>query len=206
MLEFLTGTGLAVSAGLNAYIPLLVVGLSARFLDFMTLPAGWAWLENPWVLVVLGVLLLIELVADKIPLVDNFNDWLQTAVRPAAGGLAFGSGSTATTFAVSDPAAFFSDNQWVPIVFGVLIALGVHVTKATARPVVNVATVGLATGVVSTAEDVGSVIVSLLAVLIPILIIIVIPVVVWMIWWTMRRRKRRNGRPPQGPTVSSVNT
>ena len=27
MLEFLTGTGLATSAGLNAYIPLLALGL-----------------------------------------------------------------------------------------------------------------------------------------------------------------------------------
>lgn len=204
MLELLTGTGLAVSAGLNAYVPLLAIGLSARFFDFLTLPAGWAWLENPWVLIVLGILLIIEFVADKIPVVDSFNDWLQTIVRPAAGGLAFGSGSTATTLAVTDPAAFFSNNQWVPIVLGVIIAFGVHVTKATARPVVNVATVGLATPVVSTAEDVGSIVVSVLAILIPILIIVVVPLVVWMVWWTMRRRQRRSGRPPKGSTASSA--
>lgn len=204
MLEFLTGTGLAVSAGLNAYVPLLAIGLSARFLDFMTLPAGWAWLENPWVMLVLGVLLVIEIVADKIPVVDSFNDWLQTVVRPAAGGLAFGSGSTATTAAVTDPAAFFSDNQWVPIVLGVVIALGVHITKAIARPVVNVATVGLATPVVSTFEDIGSVVVTIFAILIPLLIILVIPVVAWMMWWTIRRHQRRSGRPSKGPAASSA--
>lgn len=202
MLELLTGTGLAVSAGLNAYIPLLAIGLSARFLDFVTLPAGWAWLENPWVLGALGVLLLIEIVADKIPVVDSFNDWLQTIVRPASGGLAFGSGSTATTLAVTDPGSFFSSNQWVTIVLGVIIAFVVHITKATARPVVNVATVGLATPVLSTVEDLGSIIVSILAILIPILIILVIPVVVWVTWWTMRRRKQRSGRSPEEPTAS----
>lgn len=204
MLELLTGTGLALSAGLNAYVPLLAIGLSSRFLDFVTLPAGWAWLENPWVLGALGLLFVIEIVADKIPVVDSFNDWLQTVVRPTSGGLAFGSGSTATTLAVTDPAAFFSSNQWVPIASGVVIALMVHLTKATARPVVNVATVGLATPAVSAAEDAGSIAVSVLAILLPVLIILVIPLVVWMIWWTFRRRQRRNGRPPKEPAASST--
>lgn len=204
MLELLTGTGLAVSAGLNAYVPLLAIGLSARFLDVVTLPAGWAWLENPWVLGVLALLFVVELVADKIPVVDSFNDWLQTIVRPTSGGLAFGSGSTATTLAVTDPAAFFSSNQWVPIVLGVVIALAVHLAKATARPILNVATVGLATPLVSAAEDVGSIAVSIFALVIPLLIILVIPVVVWMIWWTLRRRKRRNGRSPKEPAASTT--
>jgi hypothetical protein len=194
MLEFLTGTGLAISAGLNAYIPLLALGLVGRFLDAVTLPAGWAWLENPWVLGILGVLLAIELVADKIPIVDHVNDWLQTIVRPTAGGLAFGSGSTATTAAVTDPAAFFSSNQWVPIALGVVIALGVHLAKASARPVVNAFSVGTATPVVSAAEDVGSGGVSVLALLVPILVLVVLPLVVWAVWLIVRARLRRRRR------------
>ena len=71
MLEILTGTGLAVAAGLNAYIPLLLLGLAARFLDVVALPSGWAWLENEWVLGGLAVLLVIEVVADKVPVVDT---------------------------------------------------------------------------------------------------------------------------------------
>lgn len=82
MLELLTGTGLAVAAGLNAYIPLLIVGLGARFTDFITLPAGWAWLSNEWVLVIVAVLLVVEIVADKIPVVDSINDWLQSICDP----------------------------------------------------------------------------------------------------------------------------
>ena len=83
MLEFLTGTGLAVAAGLNAYIPMLLLGLGGRFLDFVELPAAWAWLENEWVLIILGVLLIIEIVAEQFRLVDTVIDWLQTVVRPA---------------------------------------------------------------------------------------------------------------------------
>lgn len=196
MLEFLTGTGLAISAGLNAYIPLLALGLAGRFLDFVDLPANWAWLENPWALGVLALLLVIEIVADKIPIIDSINDWLQTIVRPTAGGLAFASGSTATTSVVSDPAVFFSTNQWVPLALGAGIALVVHLTKAASRPVVNAATVGTATPVVSTAEDVSSVVVTLFALLIPLLILLVIPIVAWLVWWILRRwsRRRRSRR------------
>ena len=54
MLQLLTGTGLAASTGLNAYIPLLAVGLLARYTGAVTLPAGWDWLSNGWVLVILA--------------------------------------------------------------------------------------------------------------------------------------------------------
>ena len=74
MLEFLTGTGLATSAGLNAYIPLLALGLLDRFTGLVDLPAGWTWLSADASLWILGALLALELVADKIPGVDAVND------------------------------------------------------------------------------------------------------------------------------------
>ena len=91
MLEVLTGAGLAAAAGLNAYIPLLVMGLAARF-DWIGLPSGWTWLSNEWVLVIIGLLLVVEVVADKVPAVDSVNDWIQTVVRPASGGIVFAGG------------------------------------------------------------------------------------------------------------------
>src|SRR5690606_15681754 len=107
----------------------------------------------------------IEFVADKIPAVDTVNDWLQTLVRPTAGGLAFGSSVTAETALVTDPAAFLAENQWVPIAIGAVLALGVHTTKAISRPLLNAVTLGAAAPVASTAEDAGSVVLSLAAVL-----------------------------------------
>ncbi|WP_022885099.1 DUF4126 domain-containing protein [Glaciibacter superstes] len=190
-MEFLTGAGLAVSAGLNAYIPLLLLGLTARFTDIVSLPAGWAWLENGWVLLVLGVLLVIEFFADKIPGLDSVNDIVHTVVRPAAGGLAFGSGSTASTVAVTDPAAFFSSNQWVPIVVGAVIALAVHLAKMTARPVINVATLGVGAPVASAIEDAGSIVVSVLAIVVPILAMLAIAVGIFFVVRLVRRFRRR---------------
>lgn len=190
MLELLTGTGLAAAAGLNAYIPLLALGLASRFLDFIQLPSGWAWLSNEWVLVILGVLLVIEFVADKIPVVDSINDWLQTVIRPVAGGIVFGSGSSSETAFVTDPAAFFSSNQWVPIVVGIVIALGIHLVKSAARPVVNTVTVGMGAGAVSAAEDAGSVSLSLSAILLPLLVIVVLALVIWGFIALFRRLDR----------------
>ena len=88
----MTGFGLATAAGLNAYIPLLAMGLLGRFTHLITLPPGWAWLENGWVIGIVAVLLLVEIVADKIPALDSINDTVQTFVRPTAGGIVFGSG------------------------------------------------------------------------------------------------------------------
>ena len=200
MLELLTGTGLAFAAGLNAYIPLLTIGLASRFLDFVQLPDGWAWLSNPWILVVLGVLLVIEIIADKIPVVDNINDWLQTIIRPAAGGIVFGSGSTSTTALVEDPAAFFASNQWVPIVAGIVIALCVHGAKAASRPLVHAMTLGMGGPAVSAAEDAGSVGLSIAALLLPVLVVLFIAAIIIGFVLLFRRglRARRSKRTGTG--------
>lgn len=190
-MEFLTGTGLAVAAGLNAYIPLLILGLAGRFLDFVDLPANWAWLENPWVLGILAVLLVIEIIADKIPAVDSVNDLIQTIVRPVAGGIAFGTGSASGTAVVTDPAEFFASGSWVPIAIGVVLALGTHLTKMAARPVLNAVTVGAAAPAVSTAEDASSVILSIFALLFPLLVLVAIGGLVVALVAAIRSANRR---------------
>jgi hypothetical protein len=199
MLELLTGSGLAAAAGMNAYIPLLVVGVADRFFPgALALPEGWAWLSNPWVLGILAVLLVIEVVADKIPAVDSVNDVVQTLVRPAAGGLVFGSSSTASTVAVTDPAEFFATNQWVPIVVGAVIALAVHAGKTALRPAANAATAGVAAPVVSTIEDVGAIGMSLLAIVAPLLVLVglaLLGLLAWSIVRTARRRRNADLRP-----------
>ncbi|MGY0005831.1 DUF4126 domain-containing protein [Micromonospora sp. I033] len=195
MLEVLTGSGLAASAGLNAYIPLLLMGLLARYTDLMELPSGWQWLGNGWVLLILAVLLAVEVVADKVPVVDHVNDVVQTVVRPTAGGLAFGAGSSSETVTVSDPDTFFSSHQWVPVVVGVLIALGVHLLKSAARPVINATTAGFGAPVASTAEDATSAVMSVVAILLPVLVLaFLLGFVAFLFWFLRRRRSRRRER------------
>jgi Domain of unknown function (DUF4126) len=191
MLETLTGIGLATSAGLNAYIPLLIVGLLGRYTGLISLPGPWHWLTNGWVLALLAILLAIEFVADKIPLVDHANDVIQTFIRPTAGGLAFGAASSSQTLTVSNPGDFFATHQWVPIAAGVVISFLTHTAKASARPVINASTVGLGAPVASTAEDVFSIVMSLVAIIFPVLIVLFLIGLVWLFVVFRRRRRRR---------------
>jgi hypothetical protein len=195
MLEALTGIGLSASAGLNAWIPLLALGLLNRYTNLITLPHSWQWLSNGWILAILGVLLAIEIVADKVPIVDSANDAVQTFVRPTSGGLAFGASADAHTVTVSDPSSFFSSHQWIAIGSGALIALFMHVMKATARPVVNTLTIGTGGPVVSTVEDVTSAGLSIVAIVIPILVIVFLILIAYAFWRVRRRIKARRARP-----------
>jgi chromate transport protein ChrA len=79
----------------------------------------------------------------------------------------------------------------VPIAAGVLIALSVHGVKAASRPVVNASTAGFGAPVASTVEDFGSVVMSLLAILLPVLVLIALVVLVLLAGWVLRRRQRR---------------
>ncbi|GAA4733787.1 DUF4126 domain-containing protein [Isoptericola chiayiensis] len=198
MLELATGTGLALAAGLNAWIPLLALGLLSRYTDLITLPGAWAWLENGWVLIVLGVLLVLEMVGDKVPVVDSINDVVQTVVRPGAGGIAFGAGATSETARVENPAAFVDSGAWVPVVAGIALALVVHLTKAALRAGANAATGGLAAPVLSTAEDGTSVGLSLVAILLPLLVIPVAIGLAVVVWRVVRARRRRHTAAQDG--------
>lgn len=192
MIEFLIGTSLAASAGLNAWMPLFLLGLADRFLPAVNLPAGWSWIGSDIALWILGALLVLEIVADKIPALDSINDVIQSVLRPASGGIVFGAGASAQTVAVDDPTTFFSQNTWVPIVTGIVIALVVHVTKATGRLAANTVTGGLAAPVLSTAEDGASFLLAALAIIVPVLAGILLIALIIGVVALIRRRRRRD--------------
>lgn len=197
MLEILTGTGLAAAAGLNAYIPLLIMGIAGR-IDWIQLPNGWLWLENEWVMVILGVLLVIEIVADKVPAVDSVNDWIQTVVRPASGGIVFAGGIGTSTVAVDDPGTFFSSGAWIPVVIGIVLALLMSLAKSAVRPVANLATGGAAAPALSTAEDGASIVLVILAIVAPILVLIALGLMLFAFVTLIRRvRRKRRERAAQ---------
>ena len=164
-----------------------------RVIAFHAILSGscWAWLENGWVMTIVAALLVVEIVADKIPALDSVNDAIQTFVRPTAGGIVFGSGTAAQTSAVADPGAFAQSGQWIPIAVGVVTALVVSLTKSAVRPAANVATAGMAAPVLSTVEDVASVGLVFLAILIPVLVLVALVALVWAGFRLLRRRRKK---------------
>ena len=181
MIAALTGMGLSAAAGLNAYIPYLIVALIARFTDLITLPTSFAWIESWWAIGIGSILLIAELVLDKIPAIDTVNDTIQTFIRPAAGAILFAGSANVIT----------DIHPILSLGAGLLVAGGVHATKAAARPVVTVTTAGVGNPVVSTLEDIVAVVVSLLAVVLPIIAAVILLVFLIFIITIIRRWRRR---------------
>lgn len=190
MIAALTGAGLSAAAGLNAFIPLVLVGVFARFSTFIVLPENLMWLQD-WPTIIIGLVLLAsELVLDKIPGVDHVNDLIQTAVRPLVGGVIF---SAMASAAELDKGQFWSDNPLIGGIVGAIIAFLVHTGKATSRPAVNAATGGTGAPLASFAEDATSVGLSLTAIFAPILVtvfLVGIGATIYYIVTTGRRRRR----------------
>jgi hypothetical protein len=187
MIEVLAAFGLSAATGLNAYLPLLIVGLLARFTDLITLSTPWNTLENPWVLGVLFVLLVIETIADKVPAVDSVNDVIQTVVRPTAGAILFAASGNVIS-------------QMSPVlamICGLLAAGGVHAIKATARPVITATTAGIANPAISVLEDVVSAGTTIVAIVFPALAaVFVVIIAALIIRFFVRRRRRRAAITP----------
>jgi len=191
-MEMLTGVlgafGLSASAGLNAYIPLLVISLTARFTDLIHLREPWDALTSWWIIGLLLVLSLIEFFADKVPAVNHANDVMQTFVRPVAGAIVFAASANVIT----------EVHPFLALGAGVLVSGAVHVVKSAAvRPAVTASTGGVGNVPVSVAEDIIATGLSILAIIIPILIafvfILFTALIVWLFW---RRNKRKEMELP----------
>ena len=195
MIAALTGMGLSAAAGLNAYIPFLIVALVARFTDFLTLPQSYSWIESWWAIGAGAVLLLTEVVLDKVPAVDTVNDAVQTFIRPSMGGLIFAATSAAEGL---DHSTWMTQNPWVGVVLGIITSGLVHTGKTVARPAINAGTLGFGAPIASTVEDGASVGLSLVALFIPVLVVVALVALAWLLIWlwvkVRRWRRRRDQR------------
>jgi len=112
------------ASGVNAYLVVLLLGISDRYGDFDQIPDV---LANTWVLVSAGTLYAIEFVADKIPYVDSTWDAISTAIRPTVGAV--------IALLVSGDAT--SLEQAIYATVGGGTALASHLVKAGLRAAVN---------------------------------------------------------------------
>ena len=180
LLGIFSAFGLSASAGLNAYIPLLVVALMARFTDLITLSTPWDTLTSWWIIGLLIILSAVEFLVDKFPVINHINDVIvQSFVRPAAGSIVF----AASTNIVSDV------HPVLALALGLLVAGSVHATKTVAiRPAVTAATGTAGNIPVSMAEDVTSTTISVLSIVVPVAVgVLLIVLGSWMIWFLFLR-------------------
>jgi hypothetical protein len=174
--SILTAFGLSSASGLNAYIPLLIVALTARFTDWIKLGPPFDILTNEWVIGALIVLLMIETIVDKIPAADTINDVFHTILRPTAGAILFAASTNAINL-----------HPVIAVILGLILAFGVHAIKATVRPVVTASTGGIGNAFVSVGEDIVSAGVSVTAIFLPMLIALALVLIV--VWFVFFRRR-----------------
>lgn len=174
--------GLSASAGLNAYIPLLVVALLAKYTNLIHLQEPWSIMTSWWVIGVLIVLTVVEILADAFPGVNHVNDIIQSFIRPTAGAIVFA--ATASQIGEVKPV--------LALIAGLLVSGGVHAVKALAvRPAVNAVTGELGNVPASMAEQATSIVVSVLSILIPVVIACILILVTTIIVTRMIFRKRK---------------
>ena len=178
--------GLSASAGLNAYIPMLIVALIAKFTSLIELQEPWDALSSWWIIGLLVVLSVVEFFADKIPALNHVNDIIHTIIRPTAGAILFAASADAVT----------NVHPVLSLAAGLLVAGGVHAAKAGAvRPAVTATTAGTGNILVSVLEDIISTVLSILAILLPVFLGFLLAMfTAWVIWFLWRRRSRKLAR------------
>ncbi|MDO4785293.1 MAG: DUF4126 domain-containing protein [Propionibacteriaceae bacterium] len=182
------------ASGVNAYATAFVLGVCGRFIGIPGVPDA---LHRNDVLIALGVLALIEFVADKIPYIDSIWDAIGTVIRPIAG---------ATLGALFAGA---SGDLWTVTLASVggLSALMSHLVKASLRLAINTSPEPASNIMASAAEDALVTVVAALALLAPalaatiaLLLLVLGLAAAWFAWtrivrgWRAFRRWRERQR------------
>lgn len=176
----LTGLGLATPAGLNAYLPLLIVALANRFTGGIALESPYDLISTNWGIGILVLLLTVEVVVDKIPGFDHANDLINSAIRPPAGAALMMASTSDTDL-----------NPVIALVIGLVCAGAVHAVKAAVRPTITMSTGGVGNPLVSMGEDMVAATTAIVAIVAPILVVIALFIFVGAAFWSLRRLRLR---------------
>jgi hypothetical protein len=173
-LSIALGIALAAATGFRVFVPLLAAGLAARA-GWIPLTDTFAWLATTPALLMLGTAAVLETFAYFIPGVDHVLDVLASPVAVVAGVIASASVMTDISPTVMWPLAIIAGGGVAGLTKG---------SAAVVRAKTGITTAGLGNPIVSTAETTGSIVLSVLALLLPALALAAI--VVLLVWLTRK--------------------
>lgn len=159
VLSLFIGIGLAAATGFRVFLPLFFVSLASYF-QWIPLQENWNWLASLPVLILLGSAMVFEVLAYYIPFIDNLLDSIAIPLSAIAGTLLFSS-------------QFTESNDILKWGLGIIAGGGTAATISSALSAFRVAststTGGLGNSVVSTVENTGATVMSVLAIFLPLL-------------------------------------
>lgn len=178
--NLLSSLGLSGAAGLNAYIPLLALGILDR-LGWTNLAPSYDWISSPWTIGIVGLIALLDFVGDKVPGVDHVLHTVGGWINPLAGAVVFAANS----------GVFQNVNPTLALVAGAIVGGTFHASRAAVRPVATATTGGLGNPVLSFLEDVSSGVLTFLAIFAPIVSVLTLALIALLIFSLWRRFKGR---------------
>ena len=183
LLGLCIGVGLSAACGFRVFVPLLVMSV-ASLLGWYEPAQGFEWLAMPSVCMALGFATLCEIGAYYIPWVDNLLDSIATPAAVLAG--------TLTTMAVSSGEMSQFATWAAALIVGGGTAGVVQMSTVAARGISTATTGGLGNFVVATGELMSSVVLSILAMILPVLVAMVVVICVLLaIRWIRANRQEK---------------
>jgi len=181
----LMGISLAAASGFRVFLPPFLLSLAARFnvvwfLDIDLLGTQFEFFTSTLSIVVLGIATVAEFAAFYAPWIDNA---LDTIATPAS--IMAGVAMTAIVLEGNDPII-----QWtVAIVAGGGVAATIQSATVATRGLSSTFTFGLGNSAVATGENVASVALTLIAILIPFLSALFVLLIVTLLLRMKRKKK-----------------
>lgn len=183
LLSICVGVGLSAACGFRVFVPMLVMSIAALS-GHLHLAPGFAWIGSYPALIAFSVATCLEITGYYIPWFDHL---LDTIATPAA----IVAGTVVTASMVTDISPFL---KWsLAIIAGGGVAGLVQGTTVLTRGASLAGTGGLANPVVSTIELAGSVVTSILAILVPALVIFFLVLFFFFFGRKLFRRRRMTG-------------
>lgn len=189
VISLLVGVGLAAAAGFRVFVPLLAVGLAEHF-GVLPLAEGFSWMGSVPALAAFAAATVLEILGYYVPWVDNL---LDTVASPAA--VLAGVVLTAAVLTDVDPML-----RWtLAVIAGGGTATIFQGLTAGTRGISTATTGGLANPLVSTAEAAGSMVLAVLAVLVPVAAAALVAVLLIVVARRTVLRNRNTKVAPESP-------
>ena len=177
ILSIALGIGLSAACGFRVFVPLLIISVAAHT-GHVSLSPGFEWIAALPALIAFGTATILEILAYYIPWLDQLLDTIATPAAVVAGVIA-----SASVFADVSPLL-----RWtLALIGGGGIAGLVQGATGLTRLKSTVFTAGLGNPILSTAELFGSIITSLLALLVPAICVILILAGITLVFISARR-------------------
>ena len=173
------GVGLAAACGLRVFLPMLLLSIAGKA-DVVSLGSGLDWIAGTPALVTFSVASVLEVTAYYVPWLDHALDVIAAPSSVVAGTLAVASQVTGMDPWVSWTVGIVAGGGTAALVQGGTMLL---------RGLSTLTTGGLANPVVSTVENVGAIILAVLAIVVPIVALLVLGVALFFAVRYYRRRR-----------------